>query len=196
MRKLIVCVSLLLLVTVSLQAQFLKVGPKLGANMVKMDGKSFKDEFQLGYFAGLFAELNLGKKFYLQPEVLWAENKLSTSSEFSSIYEDLLVLDTLKDIKLQSMLIPITLNWRLANVFSLSAGPQFSINTQKGESFLTTAEKAFTKGNIAIVAGANLNITRFRVSARYCWGIKDMNNIDEQDSWKQQTIQLGVGFVF
>lgn len=164
--------------------------------MVKMEGQSFENGFQLGYYAGAFAELKLGKKFYLQPEVLYAETNLNTSSDFSSIYEDLLVLDTLKSIKLQALVIPITLNWRVANILSLSAGPQFSINNQKGESFLTNAENAFTEGDIAVVAGANLMLSKFRINARYCWGVKEMNNIDKQDNWKQQTLQLGVGFVF
>lgn len=195
MQKILIIFSLLI-ISVSVHAQFLKVGPKLGANMVKMDGQSFENGFQLGYYAGAFAELKLGKKFYLQPEVLFAETELSTTSSFSSIYEDLLVLDTLKGIKLQSLIIPVTLNWRIANILSLSAGPQFSINNQKGESFLTNVENAFSKGDIAAVAGVNLMLSKFRVNARYCWGIKEMNNIDEQDPWKQQTLQLGVGFVF
>jgi hypothetical protein len=195
MQKIFVIFSLFI-ISVSVHAQFLKIGPKLGANMVKMDGQSFENGFQLGYYAGAFAELKLGKKFYLQPEVLFAETELSTTSSFSSIYEDLLVLDTLKGIKLQSLIIPVTLNWRIANILSLSAGPQFSINNQKGESFLTNVENAFSKGDIAAVAGVNLMLSKFRVNARYCWGIKEMNNIDEQDPWKQQTLQLGVGFVF
>lgn len=164
--------------------------------MVKMEGQSFKNGFQLGYYAGAFAEIKLSKHFYLQPEVLFAETNLNTTSKFSSIYEDLLVLDTLKSIKLQALVIPLTLNWKIANVLSLSGGAQFSINNQKEASFLTNAENAFTKGDIAAVAGANIMLSKFRINARYCWGIKEMNNIDEQDPWKQQTLQLGVGFVF
>jgi len=77
---------LLLLLSATSFAQFIKIGPKAGANLVKMEGKSFKESFQLGYFAGAFAEVKLGKKFYLQPEVLFTETNLSTSSNFNSIY--------------------------------------------------------------------------------------------------------------
>jgi hypothetical protein len=197
MRTFILTLSLLVATAAGVHAQFMKIGPKIGANLVKMEGQSFENGFQLGYYAGAFAELQLGKKFYLQPEVLYAETNLNTTSDFNSIYEDLLVLDTLKSIKLQALVIPITLNWRIANILSVSAGPQFTINNQKGESFLKNAENAFTHGDVAVVAGANIMLSKFRINARYSWGVKEMNNIDEsQDPWKQQTLQLGVGFVF
>lgn len=187
---------LLLFLSASSFAQFIKIGPKAGANLVKMEGKSFKESFQLGYYAGAFAEVKLGKKFYLQPEVLFTETNLSTSSNFNDIYQNLLIPDTLTSIKLQALTIPVTLNWRVANILSFSAGPQFSINMKKGEGLFNNAKSAFSDGDIAFVAGANVMVSKLRVSARYGWGIKEMNNVDGQDPWKQQTIQLGVGFVF
>lgn len=195
MKKILACFMLMSLAFVS-QAQWLKVGPKIGANLQKIDGKGFDEAFQLGYYLGGFAEIGLGKKFYLQPEVLFAETNMSTATEFTSIYRDLLKVDTLKTIKFQSLAIPITLNWRIANILSLSAGPQFSINTSKGQSFMRNAEAAITNGDIAMMLGANVMLTKFRVNGRYMWGLKDQNAIDGGNPWKRQTIQLGIGFVF
>jgi hypothetical protein len=194
--KKILAFSFLLVVSLVGNAQWLKVGPKFGANLQKIDGKGFDEAFQLGYYLGGFVELGLGKKFYLQPEVLFAETKMNTATEFTSIYRDLLKVDTLRSIKFQSLAIPITLNWRIANILSLSAGPQFSINTSKGQSFMRNAEAAITNGDIAMMLGANIMISKFRVNGRYMWGLKDQSAMESGNAWKRQTIQLGVGFVF
>ena len=42
-------------------AQF-NFGVKAGANITKIDGKSFKDEFRYGYLLGGFADIGLGGK--------------------------------------------------------------------------------------------------------------------------------------
>jgi hypothetical protein len=194
--KKILAFSLLLVVSLVGNAQWLKVGPKFGANLQKIDGKDFDEAFQLGYYLGGFAEIGLGKKFYLQPEVLFAETKMNTATEFTSVYRDLLKVDTLRTIKFQSLAIPITLNWRIANILSLSAGPQFSINMNKGESFMRNAEAAITNGDIAMMLGANIMLSKFRVNGRYMWGLKDQSAMEGGNPWKRQTIQLGVGFVF
>lgn len=186
----------LMLCGLASDAQFLKVGAKAGANMVKIDGVSFENSFQVGYYAGGFVEIKLGEKFYLMPELLFSETNLSTTTDFRNIYRDLLSLDTLKGIRLQALSLPISLNWRLANVFALSGGAMFTRNMKKGEGLLDNAESAIRSGDIALMAGANFMFSKFRINARYLRGISEQNNIDGRDPWKQQTIQLGVGFVF
>lgn len=182
--------------TLSASAQFLKLGPKGGANLVKMDGVSFNDGFQLGYYAGAFVEMKLGEKWYLQPEVLFSETSLSTTNDFRDIYGNILDFSRISSMKLQSLSIPLTLNYRIANVLAISAGPQFSVLMDQGEGLLNNGKKAFTDGELGLTAGVNLMVGKFRVNGRYIWGLKEMNNIDNQDSWKSQTAQLGVGFVF
>lgn len=194
--KRLVPFAVALLLTNLANAQFLKVGPKGGANMVKIEGTAFKDAFELGYYAGAFVEIKLAKNLYLMPEVLWSENQLSTSSDFNDIYRNLLSVEELTSMKLQSLSIPVSLNWKVANILALSGGAQFSRNIQSGETFLKSAEAAITDGNISAMAGANLHLGKFRVHARYLWGLKDVNNLSENDPWKQQSAQVGIGFVF
>ncbi|HSR39064.1 MAG TPA: hypothetical protein VLL95_09125, partial [Phnomibacter sp.] len=74
--------------------------------------------------------------------------------------------------------------------------PQFSINMSKGESFMRNAEAAITNGDIAMMLGANVMLSKFRVNGRYMWGLKDQSAMEGGNPWKRQTIQLGVGFVF
>ena len=66
-------------------AQGIKLGIKGGANVGKIDGKSFKEEFKYGYHIGGFAELKVGKKFSIQPEVLWNQVNTDTSKDRKSV---------------------------------------------------------------------------------------------------------------
>ena len=194
--KLRLLVLLLTLMSLGSQAQFLKVGPKAGANLLKIEGQSFEEGFELGYYVGGFLEIKTGKRFYLQPELLFSETQMHTSNDFRSIYRDLLQVDSLRTIKFQSLAIPVTLNWRVANVLALSAGPHFSINMNKSESLLKNAETAITNGDIALMLGANIMISKLRVHGRYMWGIRNQSNLEGGEAWKRQTLQLGLGFVF
>lgn len=195
MKKLLF-LPILFLLSYATQAQFLKFGLKAGANLVKISGVSFEDGYNLGYYAGAFTEIKINEKWYLQPEFLFGETELSYSEEFKDIYENVLDINNLSNLKLQRLSIPITLNYKIANILSLSAGPQFSLITDKNRSLLQNAGDAFKDGDIGLMAGANIHLGKFRVNGRYIWGLKNMNNIDGKDEWKAQTAQIGVGFVF
>ena len=65
-------------------AQF-HLGIKGGANITKVQGKSFRDEFQYGYHAGGFAEIGLGKKWALQPEVVFNQYQTRVDSSFKNV---------------------------------------------------------------------------------------------------------------
>ena len=195
MRK-VICLFLLAAFVSNVHAQFIKIGPKLGANLQKIDGKSFKEGYELGYYAGVFAELKLGEKWQLQPEVLFNETKFDQSSDFRDIYRNLLSVDSVSKIKLSQLSIPITLNYRIANVLALQVGPQFSINMDKNETLLKNAGNAFTGGDFAMVGGVKFMLSKFRITGRYVLGLSNINDIDNQDEWKSQSIQLGFGFVF
>src|SRR5215813_12452382 len=70
-------------------AQF-HVGLKGGTNIVKVDGKSFKDEFRYGYNLGGFAEIGIGKKFSLQPEVMFNQYSTTLDSNYKNIYQGII----------------------------------------------------------------------------------------------------------
>ena len=80
-------------------------------------------------------------------------------------------------------------------------GPQFSINMDKNKTLLKNAGDAFSNGDFAMAGGVKFMLSKFRISGRYVIGLTDLKNnnlkdVANQDNWKSQTIQLGVGFVF
>src|SRR5215213_11284077 len=89
----------LVLFTQAAMAQF-HLGIKGGVNITKVDGKAFRDEFRYGYHLGGFAELGLGGKLSIQPEVLWSQYQTRVDSSFSNIYQNTLEIDNYRDVKL------------------------------------------------------------------------------------------------
>lgn len=169
-------------------AQF-KIGAKAGADIHKLDGKSFKEQFSFGYHLGGFVEIGLGKKFSIQPEVLFSQTNIDTSSHFSDVYQ----FDSLSKVQLKYLSIPLLLNFKASNFISLQAGPQYSILMDPNNTLVQNGQNAFKKGDFSMLAGLQLNISRIKIYGRYVVGLSNLNDIDNQEKWKNQKVQLGVG---
>ena len=91
MKTKLAIMAVALLTMQAASAQF-RLGAKAGANLVKVEGKSFKDEFRYDYHVGGFAEIGLTRdgKLTLQPEVLFNQYSTTLDSNFKSIYENVL----------------------------------------------------------------------------------------------------------
>lgn len=171
-------------------AQKLHVGFKGGANINKLTGKSFDDEFSFGYHVGGFFSVGLGKKFAIQPEILFNQINVDTSSTFSSVYQ----FKKLDKVQLKYMSIPILLNFKPVKYITLQAGPQFGILTNKSRTVLQNGQEAFKSGDFSMLGGAQVNIGHLNIYARYAVGLSNLNDIDNKEKWKSQSVQLGVGF--
>lgn len=174
-------------------AQF-HIGFKGGANITKVDGQSFKDKFSYGYSLGAFAEIGLGEKFGLQPEVLFNQYSTSVDSNYRHIYQNVFNSDQSK-VKLNYLSIPILLSYKLiGNFLSIQAGPQFSILMDQNKNLLQNGGKAFSEGDFAMLGGVQLKLSAVRVSGRYVVGLNNINDIDNKNKWKNQGFQVAVGF--
>lgn len=174
-------------------AQF-TIGAKAGANLYKIDGKSFKEEFNTSYHAGGFAIIGLGQKFALQPEVLWSQTKVKTDTSIRTIPSDAFSAFKNGEVKLDYLSIPVLLNYKfIGNFLSLQAGPQFGILLNKDENLLRNGHQAFKRGDFSMVGGVQIRISKFVGSARYVVGLNDISDIDNKEEWKNQGIQLSVG---
>lgn len=177
----------------TMMAQF-HIGAKAGANVIKIDGQSFKDEFRYGYHLGGFAEIGLGGKLGIQPEVLFNQYSTTIDSNYNKLYENVFNPNYQRDVKLNYLSIPILLNYKLlGNLLSLQAGPQFGILLDNNRSLLQNGSEAFKNGDFSMVGGAQLKLAAFRFSGRYVIGLNNLNDIDNRDQWKSQGFQLSVG---
>jgi len=180
-----------LLITQSLMAQF-HIGVKAGANVTKVDGKSFKDEFRFGYHLGGFMEIRAGNKFVIQPEVLWNQYATKVDSNYKNIYHD--VFNGNANVKLNYLSIPIVVNYKLIGSFlSLQAGPQFGILIDQNKTLLQNGGNAFKKGDLSMLAGVQFKVLAFRLNARYAIGLNNISDLPDDDKWKSQGFQVSVG---
>jgi len=181
-----------LLITQAAMAQF-HLGFKGGVNITKVDGKAFKDEFRYGYHLGGFAEIGLGGKLGIQPEVLWSQNQTRVDSSFSDVYENSLKISNYKDVTLNYLSIPVLLNYKLGSLMSLQAGPQFGILLNQSKTLLENGEEAFKKGDFSLVGGAQIHIAKIRLQGRYFVGLNNISDISDQNKWNNQGFQLSIG---
>ena len=171
-------------------AQKIKVGVKGGANINKLTGKSFSDEFSFGYHLGGMVSVGLGKKFAIQPEILINQINVDTSSSFSTVYQ----FNKLEKVKLKYLSVPILLNFKPVKYITLQAGPQFGILMNKSKTLLQNGKEAFKTGDFSMLGGVQVNISHLNIYARYAVGLSNLNDLDKQEKWKSQSVQIGVGF--
>ena len=187
--KLILIITFLLIAYSSAFTQSFSFGIKAGANISKISGQAFNNEFSLGYHAGAFATIGLGKKFALQPEVIFNQINTDTSSNFSDVYQ----FNHVNNIQLHYLSIPLLLNYNIDKVVAIQVGPQYGILLDQHKDLITNGKDAFKSGNFSVVGGIQLHILALRVYGRWVGGLTNINNIGNNDTWKTSTLQLGVG---
>lgn len=184
----------LFLFAMQTNAQTLNLGVKAGGTLGKIDGQQFKDGFKFGIHAGFFAEIGLGEKWGIQPEVLF--NQTNTTVKDNVTADD--VLNQGKKGHLNYLSIPVLLNFKPANILTLQAGPQFGILMNKDNNLVQNGKDAFKSGDFAIDLGAQLNLGKLKVYGRYNIGLSDARNVSDvtdDSKWTNQQIQIGIGYV-
>lgn len=180
-----------ILLSNAMMAQF-HLGIKGGANITKVDGESFKNQFRYGYHLGGFAEIRMGNKFVLQPEVLFNQYATKLDSSYKNVYDD--VFGGNSNIKLNYLSIPIVINYKLIGSFlSLQAGPQFGILIDQSKTVLQNGGNAFKNGDLSMLAGLQFKIAALRINGRYAIGLNNISDLPDDNKWKSQGFQVSVG---
>ncbi|MFZ6024642.1 MAG: porin family protein [Bacteroidota bacterium] len=196
MKKVLLAVFAVTVVILSAQAQGIRLGAKVGANLNKVSGQSFSDGFDLAYHIGGFLEIDFNKKWGIQPEVLWSQTATKRSS-FNTIYaNEINPFNNQEKIKLDYLSIPVLFRYNVGGILTLNLGPQFGILLNQDKTLLQNGESAFKSGDFSMVAGGQLNFKVLRIYGRYNIGLQNINDIDNKDKWTNQQIQLGLGLRF
>lgn len=190
MKKIILATATVLFIALNVEAQQLHLGVKAGANMGKIDGSSFKDEFNLSYHVGAYLNYDFNDKWGVQPELIYGQTQTTTASG-DLTYEN---LKPNTKAKLDYLSIPILLNYNVANVLTLQAGPQFSVLVNQDKTVLENSKEAFKSGNTSAVLGAQINLNNFKIYGRYNIGLTNINDLGDQEKWKSQMLQVGIGY--
>lgn len=190
MKKIIIATTAFCLSFITTKAQDFKIGLKAGANLTKITGSSFNDAFKLNYQAGAFIELDFNKKIGIQPEVLFSQSQGTTTAASGTI------TTPNTSYNLNYLNIPLLLRYKIGKVLVLNAGPQYSILLNNDNTLLANGKNAFKEGDFAMVGGLQLSFKYLRFYGRYVIGLNNVNDVSDNDKWKSQQIQAGIGFRF
>jgi len=188
--------SLLLLIasaTHSYAQQSLELGLKAGGNLMKIGGRSFDGKQYPGFSAGVYGKLNFTSKWSLQPELDWNQTIGKTSADFNSIYQGV----SFQQVNLNYVAIPILLSFKPVPQLSILLGPQYGFLVTQTTNLLQNPNElntnAFSKNDLSIVFGGQLNLNKVIIGLRYTAGL---NNISYRttDTWRQYGFQFYVGY--
>ena len=186
MKNSILLTAAVILIASVAKAQGFDVGVKAGANYNKISGLDLTDGYVAGFHFGGFIEI--GKNTIgFQPELLFSQAGTKISNDTASEFK------AGEKINLTYLQIPLLLKIKLGEMLSLHAGPQFGILMNKSKNLLENGEEAFKGGDFAMDFGAQLTFGIFRIYGRYNIGLNDISDLENQESWKNQVFQLGLG---
>lgn len=191
MKKVFIATACLFAISFA-KAQSFHFGLKAGPNLGKISGQSFKDGFEWGYQAGAWATLDISEKIGIQPEIVFSQTNTKTMTSSDAQLGNILKPNLKAHLNYLS--IPVLLNINTSDLLTLQVGPQFSINTTKGDNLVTTGKDAFKGGDVAAVGGLQLNLSKFRIYGRYVIGITKINDLATNEKWRSQNFQFGLGY--
>jgi len=170
-------------------------GFKGGLNMNKIEGESFKEEFNYNYFMGGFMQINITRKFGIQPELNFVQTSAEQSDDITVIYDDLFLGGDQKKAKLDYLKLAGLLNIDLgpSQRVKLQLGPQWGMLLNEAVDSLKSPQDIFKKGEFSVLGGIMLQLPLIHIGTRYEIGLTDINGIDNQDQWKSQAWQFFVG---
>jgi hypothetical protein len=173
-------------------AQSVKFGIKAGADLRRIDGKPFSNAFKFGYHAGAFAEIGIGAGFSFQPEVYYSQVAVDSGSVLADIYN----FDRIPSLKFGYINVPLLINFKPFKVFAIQVGPQFNMLVSDNLSIIGNTKETLKRGELSLVAGAQVYLGKIRIYGRFIQGTNNINNINDDDVWKQQSIHLGLALKF
>jgi len=198
MKKFILSALTVISFTFASQAQF-KIGAKAGAGFNNQrinvtEGSIYSSDRFKGYHAGLIGDLNLGKNFYLQPQLLYAKKGATFLSTDGQDHE----------IRMSYIETPVNLLYKFNLPFGkafVGTGATFSYavagkQTQGGKSSnLFTAEKDWKREDLSLnfTTGFEFNNGLF-TSVNVQRGLLNTSNIEGSSS-KSQSLSLSVGYL-
>ena len=174
---------------------FFRLGFKGGLNLNKIEGKSFKDEFNYNYALGGFVQINITRKLGLQPEINFVQTTAEQTNDITEVYDDLFFGGDQKKAKLNYLKFAGLLNIDIgpSQRVKLQLGPQWGILLSKTADSLNSSQDVFKKGEFSALGGIMLQLPLFHIGTRYEIGLTDVNGTDIHDKWRSQAWQFFVG---
>jgi long-subunit fatty acid transport protein len=135
-------------------AQETKFGAKVGLNLSNFTGDVTDNSMKVGFQVGAFANIGVSEKFAVQPELVYS----TAGAKFTGGSNDLSYLN-----------IPVMAQYKVADKFSLEAGPQIG--------FLMSAKAKADSGGGSVDIKDSLNSTDFGFNVGAGYDVAENMNI-------------------
>jgi hypothetical protein len=177
-------------------------GIKAGMNVSNVwdeQGADFVADPKLGAAGGVFLAVPIGKYFGVQPEVLFSQKGFKGGGSLLGFPYSFTRTTSYIDV-------PILVQFKPIEYFTLLAGPQFSYllkekNVYTFASNSSEQEQAFSNEDVrnnilGFVVGADVTVKAFVLSARAGWDFQNnnKNGVSTTPRYKNQFLQLTIGF--
>ena len=174
---------------------FFRLGFKGGLNLNKIEGKSFKDEFNYNYALGGFVQINITRKLGLQTEINFVQTTAEQTNDITVVYDDLFFGGDQKKAKLNYLKFAGLLNIDIgpSQRVKLQLGPQWGRLLNETADSLNSSQDVFKKNEFSALGGIMLQLPLFHIGTRYEIGLTDVNGTDNNDKWRSQAWQFFVG---
>jgi len=186
MKKILLAAVMFLATSAAVNAQFVQIGVKAGANFANQtggsdfNGISVDKEGITSYHAGLVAELKLLEKFSIQPELLYSTQGATYKNALTEFKNEM-----------GYIAIPVMAKIYMTKSLSLELGPQASFLVSNKKEFDAADPKTF---DFSLNAGLGLKVVGgLFVQARYGIGLTE---ISEEADFKNSVFQLSAGYMF
>ena len=189
MKRNLLLLTILLFATFTSSAQIFRIGLKAGINYANQNGTTitvnstnYKTDAITNFHIGLLAEVKLGERFSIQPELLYS----TQGAKYDAVG---VINDFTNDVGYVS--IPLMAKINLNNSFSLDFGPQASFLMSKKNDVSINDQK-----NLDLGAGGGLSIHITKglfLQGRYIVGL---NEISPEAKVKNSVLQVSAGFFF
>ena len=212
MKKIYLIILAVVFISINIRAQEitndssdkLKFGLKIGANISNVydsKGESFKADPKLGFAAGVFLSIPLGKYLGIQPEILFSQKGfIATGTLLGTTYKFTRTTNYID--------IPLLIAVKPIEHLTLLAGPQFSYLLRQRDVFsdgTNTIEQQtefkndnIRKNTFCLTGGMDFNLSNLVIGIRTGWDL--MNNNGDGTSttprYKNVWYQAMVGIRF
>jgi hypothetical protein len=181
----------------------LNVGLKLGINYSNVwdeQGQDFRADPRVGFSGGAFLSIPFGKYLGIQPEVLISQKGYKAEGTLLGTPYSSSRTTTYLDI-------PLQLQFKPSEFFTVVAGPQFSYLMSQKDKYTfgansTEQENEFDNENIrkntlGFVVGADIMLKHIVVSGRAGWDFQTNNGDGSSTTprYKNQWVQFTIGYV-
>jgi hypothetical protein len=179
----------------------LQLGLKAGANFSNIyDSKDqeFNADFKVGFAAGAFLAIPIGKYIGIQPEVLFSQKGYKSSGTFLTVAYEFTHTTNYIDV-------PLLFTIKPSAFITLLAGPQYSFLIKQKDVFKSggvtvNQEQEFDNDRsvLCFLGGIDINLNKIVLGARAGWDLQNNNGdgTSTNPRYKNVWYQATLGFRF